>query len=54
MEEMVVSGMTEDELESFQDMAFKIEFGNDLVKMKLDQGSTEEIAEITDMTFIKM
>ncbi len=54
LEEMVVSGMTEDELESFQDMAFKIEFGNDLVKMKLDQGSTEEIAEITDMTFIKM
>ena len=54
LEEMVASGMTEDELESFSDLAFKIEFGTDLVQMKLDKSSSDDIAEITDMTFHKI
>ena len=54
LEEMVASGMTEDELEEFEDISFKIEFGSDLVQMKADSGSTDDIAEITDMTFVKL
>ena len=54
LEEMVASGMSEDELEEFEDISFKIEFGSDLVQMKADSGSTDDIAEITDMTFVKL
>ena len=50
LEEMVAAHLSEDDYDEFEGAAFGIEFGNETIKLQLDD---EEIAEITDMTFVK-
>ena len=47
LEGMVVEHLSEDRLDEYSDISFEIEYGNEEIKL------ADELAEITDMTFVK-
>lgn len=52
LEGMVAEYISPDQLDEFADMAFEIHFGNDTIKLELEDSG--EIGEITDMTFVRI